>query len=145
MPSRKVKIDTGYLVFLHDQLAINQARMKEIFGPSGSEMILNSSSDKLMQAVGKEFPFHPLDGLVSTMKEWGMKVMKEEKDGRVDVSIECPYAEAVHPKLSSDSPVCPLSEYTLGALRMENKAAALETNKLLPGGAHFRFRVSDTE
>jgi hypothetical protein len=134
---RRVLIDEEYLAFLHDQLAENQAKLKEILHNSGAETIYGASADRLVQTVVKDFTFHPIDGVLEKFESWGLKVSKKNRGGSVEVQLECPYAETVHPRLSSKEPVCPLNEYVLGALRLEYDGATMKHNSLLKGGAKF--------
>jgi hypothetical protein len=142
---RKVSIAEDYLVFLHEQLAENQAKLREILHDSGSEVVFNMSADGLVRTVEKDFQFRPIDGIVSRMKEWGMTVTLKREAGSMELELRCPYAETVHPQLTSKKPVCPLGEYALGALRLVDREVRLEDNSLLSDGARFRFRTSNEE
>ena len=140
--AKKVLIDEDYLVFLHDQLAENQATLKEILGESGANTLLNLSSNRLVSTVGGGLTFHPIDGMVNRLKGWGMQVERKESLGSIELVAKCPYAEKVHPRLKAKSPKCPLGEYILGALRLEFKGASLMTNDLLDDGVRLVVQTS---
>ena len=140
--AKKVLIDEDYLVFLHDQLAENQATLREILGESGANTLLNLSSNRVASTVDGGLTFHPIDGMVNRLKGWGMRVKKKESQGSIELVVKCPYAERVHPRLKAKNPKCPLGEYILGALRLEFKGASLVTNDLLEDGARLVVKVS---
>ena len=133
-------ISEDYLVFLHDQLAVNQAKLKELLGP-GAQAIDVLSADSLTRTVGGTPKGHPVDGAVETIRGWGMDVSLERKGAFVEVALKCPYAEVVHPKMTAKEPVCPLNEYVLGAVRLEDAQAQLEHNTLTKDGAKFVIRT----
>lgn len=141
---RKVSVDEDYLVFLHDQLASNQSKLKEILG-SGAEVILLASADNLVNTLDPESTLYSVDGMVEKLKSWGMNVDMKRSGGSVEVELKCPYAETVHPRMASKEPMCPLNAYVLGAVRLEDKGALLQQNALLKDGARFVIRTSECE
>ena len=140
--AKKVLIDEDYLVFLHDQLAENQATLKEILGESGANTLLNLSSNRVASTVDGGLTFHPIDGMLNRLKGWGMQVEKNESQGSIELVVKCPYADQVHPRLKARNPKCPLGECILGALRLEFKGASLVTNELLKDGAKLVVTTS---
>jgi hypothetical protein len=138
---KTVSISLAYVAFLHDQLAVNQAKLKEILG-SGAEVISGYSSDKLVGALSRESPYGRADRLAKTIKGWGMSLTQTRKGNVVQFEVGCPYAEYVHPRLSSEAPVCPLGEYALGEVRQVDGKAALETCALTEKGSRFAIRLS---
>jgi hypothetical protein len=137
---KTVAISEDYLVFLHDQLAVNQAKLKELLD-AGAQTIDVLSADSLTKTIGRGPGVHPIDGVVEKIRGWGMDVSIERKGVVVEVGLKCPYAEVVHPKMSAKEPVCPLNEYVLGAVRMEDRGALLEHNVLTKDGARFVIKT----
>jgi hypothetical protein len=130
-----------YFVFLHDQLAANEAELREIFNEGGKRVISSRSAARLVKGARRQNSARPLDEAIMRIEEWGMKVTKQESGGSVHVQVHCPYAAAVHPLRSSEHPVCPLGEYFWGALQTENRAAILTDNALKADGAEFQFTL----
>jgi biotin operon repressor len=137
---KKVAVDEDYLVFLHDLFAENQAMMSEILG-SGADVIRSYGADRLVKTLEKTQTFHPIDGVVQKLKSWGIGVDVETHGYTIGVEVKCPHAEKVHPRLSSAKPVCPLTEYVLGAIRLENREAQMEHSVLLQDGAKLVVRT----
>jgi hypothetical protein len=128
-----------YFVFLHDQLAANEAELREIFNEGGKRVISSRSAARLIKGTGRPNSAHPLDEAIQRIEEWGMKVRKQESSGSIHIQVHCPYAATVHPLRSSEHPVCPLGEYFWGALQAENSTALLKANALQKDGAEFEF------
>jgi hypothetical protein len=135
---KKVEISEDYLVFLHDELANNQKRLKELLGESQAKTIFALSADKLVTSVGPgRYATDPLEGIVQKLSSWGMEVSLNPKGNTTEIDIKCPYAESVHPRMSSEEPFCPLGEYILGAVRLEDSKSQLLHNKLTKDGVQL--------
>jgi hypothetical protein len=141
---KDVTVPLDYFVFLHDQLAANEAELKEILGDPGKKVIFDRSSERLARGTERPLSAHPIDGAIERIEGWGVKVTRNKDAGSVRVHVDCPYAEVVHPLRSKEHPVCPLGEYLLGALRLEDKNAQLVRNSLLADGAEFEITTSDS-
>jgi hypothetical protein len=141
---KMVSISEDYLAFLHDELAENQARLKEMIGDSQAQAVFCYSADRLISTVKPgRYAKDPLEGMVRKLKSWGMEVSRKDKGKTSDIDVKCPYAETVHPKLSTSQPKCPLGEYILGAVRLEDPKALLVRNDLNGDGVRFRVAKSD--
>lgn len=133
-----VTVSEDFLAFLHDELAENQARLRETLGASAADAMFDWCADKLIRTAEKgKYSFHPLDSVVQRLSRWGMQVKVKETQGTIEVEARCPYAERVHHRLSSSSPKCPIGEYVLGAIRLESGKSQLVSNHLTPQGVKF--------
>lgn len=141
---RMVSISEDYLVFLHDQLAENQFKLKEALGDSPANALFCWSADKLVSTVeGNKYAFDPLEGVLQKIRGWGMQVTKRD-DGEVSrLEVKCPYAETVHPRLSTEHPKCPLGEYILGAVRLAGPKSVMVSNDLTGAGVKFQIKKAD--
>jgi hypothetical protein len=138
---RTVLVSEDYLAFLHEELSENQARLGEILGESQAEAIFNWCADKLVRTTKKEtHSFHPIDAVVQRLSSWGMEVRLKEMEGKTEIEVQCPYAEHIHPQMSSATPKCPLGEYVLGAVRLEDEKSLLLSNHLTPHGVRFAIQ-----
>jgi len=130
-----VSVSIEYLAFLLDELSENQARIRELLGENQARAIFGSCADRLVTTVETgRYAFSPIEGIVQKLKGWGMTVIQRKKGEAVELEIECPYAEHVHPRLSSREPRCPLGVYTLGAVRLEDSKSQLIHNCLTKEG-----------
>jgi len=141
---KTVRISLAYVAFLHDQLAVNQEKLKEILG-SGAGVVSDYSSDKLVDVVSKKSSYGHVDRLAKTIKGWGMDLKQTWKGDTVQFEVGCPYAGYVHPRLSSEHPICPLSEYVLGEVRRVDRKATLENCALTERGSRFAVRLTPVE
>jgi hypothetical protein len=124
-----------YLAFLHDELSENQTRLRDLLGDSQSRAIFSFCADRLVSTVETgRYAFSPVEGIVQKLEGWGMSISQKEKGREVQFEIKCPYAEKVHPRLSSKEPGCPLGEYILGAIRLEEPKSQLVHNSLTKEG-----------
>ena len=141
---KMVSISEDYLTFLHDQLAENQFKLREVFGDSSADALFCWSADKLVLTVeGNNYSFDPLEGVLQKIRGWGMKISRKD-DGEVSqLEVKCPYAETVHPRLSTDHPKCPLGEYILGAVRLRESKSVMLSNDLTGDGVRFRIGKSE--
>ena len=132
---KKVEISEEYLAFLHDELASNQKRVKELLGDSQSKAIFALSADKLITTVGSgRYATDPLEAIAQRLGSWGMQLDVKAKGKTTEINIKCPYAESVHPRLTSEEPFCPLGEYILGAVRLEDSKSQMLHNRLTKDG-----------
>ena len=132
---KKVEISEEYLAFLHDELASNQKRVKELLGDSQAKTIFALSADKLINTVGSgRYTTDPLEAVVQKLSSWGMQLEVKTRGKATEIEIKCPYAESVHPRLTAEEPFCPLGEYILGAVRLEDSKSQLLHNRLTRDG-----------
>jgi len=129
-----------YVVFLHDQLAANSASLTKLFNESGAQVISQLDADTLVRSTQSPFSLRPLDAAIERVEGWGMKVTRSKKGGNLRLRVSCPYAKQVHPLRSDEHPICPLSEYFLGAYRIEEKKALLVGNRIDDEGADIEIK-----
>lgn len=138
---KTVSVSEDYLAFLHDELAENQARLRETLGDSPANSVFDWCADGLVRTAEKgKHSLHPLDSVVQRFSGWGMQVKVREVQGATEIDVQCPYADRVHPRLMSSSPKCPLGEYVLGAVRLEDGKSQLVSNHLTPQGVKFAIQ-----
>ena len=138
---KTVPVNVEYLAFLHDQLAENQQRLRELLGDSQARAIFCISADKLVSTIGAgRYKTDPMEGILAKLSEWGFYVSRKEKGDTSELEIKCPLAETVHPRLASHSPKCPLAEYVLGAIRLEDAKSQLLTNDLTNDGVKLKLQ-----
>ena len=131
---KMVSISEDYLAFLHDELSENQARLKQILGESQSKAIFSWNADSLIRTIPAGKNSSSIDALVQKLKDWGMSVTYREKGRAIEFEIGCPFADNIHPLLASKEPRCPLGEYILGAIRLEEPRSQLAHNSLSKEG-----------
>ena len=138
---KMVSISEEYLAFLHDELAENQIRLREILGDSQAQAVFCWSADRLVSTVeAGRYTFDPMEGILQKLAGWGMQVTRKEKGTVAELEIKCPYATTVHRRLSTKEPKCPLGEYILGAIRLEESKSHLLSNDLTTEGVRFRIQ-----
>jgi hypothetical protein len=133
-----VPANEDYLAFLHDALSENQVRLREILGESQAKAVFNWSADRLVNTLrASKYSSSPVDGVVRKLTCWGMTVSRKERGNLTELEVKCPYAERMHPRMASREPVCPLGEYILGAVRLEDSKSQLIHNSLTKEGVRF--------
>ena len=133
--TKMVSISADYLAFLHDELSENQARIREILGDNQARAIFSWCADRLVTTVeAGRYSFSPVEGIVQKLKSWGITVSRKDRGRAIELEFKCPYAEHVHPRLHSREPRCPIGEYALGAVRLEDSKAQLIHNGLTKDG-----------
>lgn len=138
--TRTVSVSEDYLAFLHEMLSGNQVRLREILGGRQAKAIFNWSADQLVRTVKADrYASGPVEGAVQQLTRWGMAVSWKEVGNTTELEIRCPYAERIHPQMASREAMCPLGEYILGAVRLEESKAQLMHNNLTKEGATFAF------
>jgi hypothetical protein len=141
--TKTVSVSKDYLAFLHDELAENQIRLREILGESQAQVVFCWSADRLVSTVeAGRYAFDPMEGIIRKLAGWGMEVSRKDKGSISELEVKCPYAERVHPRLNSKVPKCPLGEYILGAIRLEESKSHLLQNDLTKDGVKFRIQRS---
>jgi len=138
---KTVPVNVEYLAFLHDQLAENQQRLRELLGESQARAIFCISADRLVSTIGTgRYKADPMEGILAKLSEWGFGVSRKDKGDVAELEIKCPLAGTVHPRLTTRSPKCPLAEYVLGAIRLEDNRSQLLTNDLRSDGVRLKFQ-----
>lgn len=137
---RMVTVSEDYLAFLHDELAENQARLRETLGDSAANAMFDWCADKLVRTTERGRHSHTIDSVVQRLSGWGMQVKMKEVQGTAELEVQCPYAPRIHPRLSSSSPKCPLGEYLLGTVRLEDEKSQLVSNHLTSVGVKFTIQ-----
>jgi hypothetical protein len=141
--TKTITISEDYLAFLHDVLSENQIRLKEILGESEAGAVFSWCADRLVRTVRpSRYASSPIEGVVRRLTSWGMVVTWKEEGNLTKIEVKCPYAEQVHPRLSSKGSSCPLGEYLLGAVRLEDSKAQLLHNTLTEEGVKFALKAT---
>ena len=136
-----VSVSADYLAFLHDELAENQVRLRETLGVGAADAMFDWCADRLVRTAERgKYSFRPIDSVVQRLSGWGMQVKVGRTEEATQIEIRCPYAERIHSRLSSSSPRCPLGEYILGAIRLEDEKSQLVSNHMTPMGVRFGVR-----
>jgi hypothetical protein len=139
--TKMVSISEEYLAFLHDELAENHIRLREILGDSQAQAVFCWSADRLVSTVeAGRYTFDPMEGILQKLAGWGMQVSRKENGSVSELEVKCPYAESVHPRLSTKEPKCPLGEYILGAIRLEDSKSHLLRNDVTKEGVRFTIQ-----
>ena len=140
-----VLVSEAYLAFLHDALSENQARIREILGESQAGAVFSWCADRLVQTVKVgRYASSPVEGVVRKLNAWGMAVRWKEGENVTSLEVKCPYAPRLHSRVSSREPKCPLGEYILGAIRLEDSKAQLVHNGLTENGVKFVLKCTRT-
>jgi hypothetical protein len=141
--AKMISINEDYLAFLHDELAENHIRLREILGDSQAQAMFCWSADRLIStAEAGRYTIDPMEGIISRLTGWGMEMSRKDKGTITELEVKCPYAERVHPRMSSKEPKCPLGEYILGAVRLEESKSHLLRNDLTRDGVKFKIERS---
>lgn len=140
---RMITISEEYLAFLHDEISENYLRLREILGESQASAIMSWSADRLVSTVGGERRVpSPIEGVIKKLEGWGLKVSQKDRGKFVELEVQCPYAEHIHPKMTSERPICPLGEFVLGAVRLDDSKSQLAHNELLSDGVKLTIQKS---
>jgi len=136
-----VSVSEDYLAFLHDELAENQVRLREILGDTQAQAMFCWSADRLVSTVeAGRYAFDPMEGVLQKLASWGMEASRKDVGAISELEVKCPYAERIHPKISSKEPKCPLGEYILGAVRLEASKSRILRNDLTKDGVKFKIQ-----
>jgi hypothetical protein len=139
--TKTISVNEDYLAFLHDELAENQIRLREILGESQAQAVFCWSSDRFVLAAEvARYNFDFMEGIVQKLAGWGMEVSRKDIGSISKLEVKCPYAERVHSRMSSKEPKCPLGEYVLGAVRLEESKSHLLRNDLTKYGVKFKIQ-----
>ena len=141
--TKSVLVGEDYLLFLHDAFSENQARLREIFGESQARAVFSWCADRLVRTVkvGK-YTSNPIEGVVRRLSSWGLAVTWKEGGNLTELKVKCPYAKLVHPRMPSRERSCPVGEYILGAVRLEDSRSQLIHNGLTEDGVRFTLKGS---
>jgi len=122
-----VEISAAYLVYLHDMLAERLGKVEQMFGGSASQMLTLTESEQVANALAQRGVVEAgLEGAVQALRKWGMHVSTKYEDGTAELEVVCPFAKAVHPRLSAEDPVCPLAALVVGAARADHPLASVK-------------------
>lgn len=128
---------TNYLAFLHDVISVYHERLSEVTSPQVARELLANLADKEVRYLKLNEQADPGLEVESFLKKMGMDHKVEKKGEVTTVSLACPNACTVHPRISSPHPICPISIFALGAQRISNNHLLIMQNHLTTTGAEY--------
>jgi hypothetical protein len=126
-----------YIGFLHDIIAEYHERLAGATSPQVAREFLASIADKEIRHLGLDNDPTPKNTIKNIVESMGMKYQTFRVGDQMVSKLECPYAEVVHPRISTTNPICPIALLTLAAERVTNKRIIMTNNHLTREGAEY--------
>jgi hypothetical protein len=92
---------TNYLAFLHDVISAYHERLSEVTSPQVARELLANLADKEVRYLKLNEQADPSLAVESFLKKMGMDHKVEKKGEVTTVSLACPNACTVHPRITS--------------------------------------------
>jgi len=132
------EVPDEYLAFMHDLISAYHQKLTETLSPKVAETFRDIASDSIVKKLGIEA--EQKNTLSDILSKWGIKSQVVTIGDDVQCHLECPYATIVHPLLTAEHPICPLSFMTLGVVRLRAPASQMIVNGINSDGAQLTVR-----
>lgn len=124
-----------FLRVLHEIVAAGNRRLASVTSPEVANQFAGAVASEVMPSLGfQNDPNGGLDAVKKFLGRIGVKFTTTAVGEVLDCEIECPFAKQLH----SGTPdlICPTAMLVLGAVRMKERGALIQTHTLTDHGAH---------
>lgn len=105
------------------------------------EFMMNTAAQVVKTVIGDSSK--PIEAIREIIEEYGYHINEVHEDDHSSWSIKCPFAQKVHPNLSSTDAICPMSLLILGAVRLQQQNSIMMERSLDPDGSQFMIKYKD--
>jgi hypothetical protein len=138
-----LKVDLlAYHMLTHALITTFHKRLMDITTKRfADEFMLDTASQVVKTLVGESSD--PIKEIRSIIEKYGYQIHESHHDDHSSWSIRCPFAERVHPKLTVNDAICPMSLLILGAIRLQQQNSTMTERGMAPDGSQFEIRYKD--
>jgi len=137
------KIDLlAYHMLTHTLITIFHRRLMDVTTKRfADEFMMDTAAQVVKTLLGDSS--NPIDEIRNIIEKYGYHIHEVHEDDHYSWSIKCPFAQRVHPKLSSTDAICPMSLLILGAVRLQQRNSTMLERSLDSDGSQFMIRYRD--
>jgi hypothetical protein len=128
---------TNYIAFLHDVVSAYHERLSEVTSAQVATEFLANIADKEVRYLKLDKQADRGFVIDSLLNRMGIHYKLEKTGEMTTISLSCPYASTVHPRINSTHPICPISILALGAERINDTRLIVTQNHLTRSGAEY--------
>lgn len=105
------------------------------------EFMMNTSAQVVKNLIGEGS--NPIEEIRNIIGKYGYQINETHENDHSSWTIKCPFAQRVHPKLSLNDAICPISLLILGAVRLQQQNSTMPQHALYPEGSQFEIKYKD--
>ena len=137
------KIDLlAYHMLTHTLITTFHRRLMDITTRRfADEFMMNTAAQVVRNLIGDSS--NPIDEIQKIIEKYGYQINETHHDEHSSWTIKCPFAQKVHPKLSLNDAICPISLLILGAIRLQQQNSTMQQHALDPEGSQFEIKYKD--
>lgn len=139
VPSEFIK----YVAFMHDVIAGYHQILIRITSPDEASRLMAQIADSAIVQLGLSKEMDPKTAADAFLRALGMKFRVSRVGEKTVVTLACPYATMIHPKLAQGHHLCPASLIVLGAERLGSKDRVMVETHLSHAGSEYTIAKSD--
>ena len=140
-PDSKMDI-LAYHMLTHTLITTFHRRLMDITTRRfADEFMMNTAAQVVKDLIDDST--NPIDEIQNIIKKYGYQIKEAHEDDHSSWTIKCPFAEKVHPKLSLNYVICPISLLILGAVRLQQQNSIMLQHALDPKGSQFEIKYKD--
>jgi len=137
------KIDLlAYHMLTHTLITTFHRRLMDITTRRFADEFMMNTAAQVVKGLIDDSP-NPIDEIQNIIKKYGYQIKEAHEDDHSSWTIKCPFAEKVHPKLSLNDAICPISLLILGAVRLQQQNSIMLQHSLDPDGSQFEIKYKD--
>jgi len=136
-----VTVPFDYLLSMHLKLNASYDRMKEVLGESQAMKFFTMSSDCDLPALQLD-PESGIDELRRLLSLADYRLVGSTEGDTAAFTLECPYAERIHPYLGRNASFCPMSQTLLSTVRKKYGQSVVTAIQLNKKGSTFTLKFS---
>jgi hypothetical protein len=105
------------------------------------EFMMNTAAQVVKNLIGESSD--PIEEIQNIIGKYGYQIDETHENDHSSWTIKCPFAQKVHPKLSLDDAICPISLLILGAVRLQQQNSTMSQHALDEEGSQFEIKYKD--
>ena len=137
------KIDLlAYHMLTHTLITTFHRRLMDITTRRFADEFMMNTAAQVVNGLIDESA-NPIEETQNIIKKYGYQITETHQDDHSSWTIKCPFAQKVHPKLSLNDAICPISLLILGAIRLQQQNSIISQHALDPEGSQFEIKYKD--
>lgn len=137
------KIDLlAYHMLTHTLITTFHRRLMDITTRHfADEFMMNTAAQGVKGLINDSA--NPIEVIQNIIEKYGYQIKETHVDDHSSWTIKCPFAQKVHPKLSSSDAICPISLLILGAVRLQQQNSIMSQHALDLEGSQFEIKYKE--
>ena len=132
----------AYHMLTHTLITTFHRRLMDITTKRfADEFMMNTAAQVVKNLIGESSK--PIEEIQNIIENYGYQIDESHEDEHSRWIVKCPFAQKVHPKLSLNDAICPISLLILGAVRLQQQNSTMLQHALDADGSQFEIKYKE--